>query len=149
MYRMLHQAGALPASSVLTSVSISMLQSTLPCSETAGHCYSLRGSARCMQLSFSTLCCSHQTATCRSFATLLSAELSNQVLPSNAFCCYLQADQCKPQHIANILWAFGTLGYKPSSHLLDTLQKQATLKLSGFNPQNLANLIWAFARCAH
>ena len=60
-----------------------------------------------------------------------------------------QADQCKPQHIANILWAFGTLGYKPSAHLLDTLQKQATLKLSGFNPQNLANLIWAFARCAH
>lgn len=59
-----------------------------------------------------------------------------------------QADQCKPQHIANILWAFGTLGYKPSQHLLDTLQKQATLKLSGFNPQNLANLIWAFARHA-
>ena len=60
--------------------------------------------------------------------------------------CTLQADQCKPQHIANILWAFGTLGYKPSQHLLDILSKQATLKLSGFNPQNLANLIWAFAR---
>ena len=60
----------------------------------------------------------------------------------------LQADQCKPQHIANILWAFGTLGYKPSQHLLDILSKQATLKLAGFNPQNLANLIWAFARSA-
>lgn len=59
-----------------------------------------------------------------------------------------QADQCKPQHIANILWAFGTLGYKPSAHLLDILSKQATLKLAGFNPQNLANLIWAFARSA-
>ncbi len=64
------------------------------------------------------------------------------------FADVFQADQCKPQHIANILWAFGTLGYKPSQHLLDTLQKQATLKLSGFNPQNLANLIWAFARYA-
>ena len=60
----------------------------------------------------------------------------------------LQADQCKPQHIANILWAFGTLGYKPSQHLLDILSTQATAKLPGFNPQNLANLIWAFARSA-
>ncbi len=65
---------------------------------------------------------------------------------SDVFCCVHQADQCKPQHIANILWAFGTLGYKPSQHLLDILSKQATLKLAGFNPQNLANLIWAFAR---
>ena len=88
-------------------------------------------------------------ATCRSFATTRSAELGNQVLCVNGVSVIFQADQCKPQHIANILWAFGTLGYKPSAHLLDTLQKQATLKLSGFNPQNLANLIWAFARCAH
>jgi len=74
--------------------------------------------------------------------------MSNQCCTAMLFADVFQADQCKPQHIANILWAFGTLGYKPSQHPLDTLQKQATLKLSGFNPQNLANLIWAFARYA-
>ena len=68
-------------------------------------------------------------------------------------CCFkttnvlLQADQCKPQQIANIMWAFGTLSYKPQEHLLNVLASQAVSKLTDFNPQNLANFIWAYARC--
>ncbi len=58
----------------------------------------------------------------------------------------MQADQCKPQQIANIMWAFGTLSFKPQQHLLDVLASQALSKLTGFNPQNLANFIWAYAR---
>ncbi len=58
----------------------------------------------------------------------------------------MQADQCKPQQIANIMWAFGTLSFKPQQHLLDVLATQALSKLTGFNPQNLANFIWAYAR---
>ncbi|KAL0048903.1 hypothetical protein WJX82_001964 [Trebouxia sp. C0006] len=58
----------------------------------------------------------------------------------------IQADQCKPQQIANIMWAFGTLSFKPQQHLLDVLATQALSKLTGFNPQNLANFIWAYAR---
>ena len=58
----------------------------------------------------------------------------------------LQADQCKPQQIANICWAFGTLGYRSAGSLMKVLCQQAELKISGFNPQNLANLWWALAR---
>ena len=58
----------------------------------------------------------------------------------------LQAEQCKPQQIANIMWAFGTLSYKPQEHLLNVLATQAVSKLTDFNPQNLANFIWAYAR---
>ena len=58
----------------------------------------------------------------------------------------VQADQCKPQQIANIMWAFGTLSYKPQEHLLNVLAIQGVSKLSDFNPQNLANFIWAYAR---
>ena len=59
---------------------------------------------------------------------------------------WLQADQCKPQQIANICWAFGTLGYRSAGSLMKVLCQQAELKISGFNPQNLANLWWALAR---
>lgn len=58
----------------------------------------------------------------------------------------VQADQCKPQQIANIMWAFGTLSYMPQDHLLDVLASQAVSKLADFNPQNLANFIWSYAR---
>ena len=58
----------------------------------------------------------------------------------------LQADQCKPQQIANIMWAFGTLSFKPQQRLVELLAREAVSKLSGFNPQNLANFIWAYAR---
>ena len=61
----------------------------------------------------------------------------------------LQADQCKPQQIANICWAFGTLGYRSAGSLMKVLCQQAELKISGFNPQNLANLWWALARQDH
>ena len=79
-------------------------------------------------------------------AALLRASQMDMLSDTGLTALILQAEQCKPQQIANILWAFGTLSYKPQEHLLNVLANQAVSKLSDFNPQNLANFIWAYAR---
>lgn len=55
----------------------------------------------------------------------------------------------QPQQLANIIWAFGTLEFKPTAALLDRMATAAHQKAAGFNPQNLANTLWAFAKLEH
>ena len=52
--------------------------------------------------------------------------------------------ECKPQQLANIAWAFATLGYENKA-LFESLGAEAVRKIRDFNPQDIANTAWAFA----
>lgn len=55
----------------------------------------------------------------------------------------------QPQQLANILWAFGTLEFRPGADLLERMASAAQTRSGGFNPQNLSNTLWAFAKLEH
>ena len=58
--------------------------------------------------------------------------------------CSSKIEEFKSQEVANILWAFATLGIQKEA-LFDELTTRA-LQISGsFNSQNVANTLWAFA----
>lgn len=57
-----------------------------------------------------------------------------------------QLHMCRAQQLANIIWAFATLGYQPPLAFMEALAEEAVRKRSGFNPQNVANMLWAFAK---
>ena len=57
-----------------------------------------------------------------------------------------QLAMCKAQQLANIIWAFATIGYIPDTAFLEALAVESVRKRDGFNPQNLANTLWAFAK---
>ena len=50
-----------------------------------------------------------------------------------------------PQDIANMLWAFATLGRQPEDALVAWLSERALQVQGAFNPQDIANTLWAFA----
>jgi hypothetical protein len=50
-----------------------------------------------------------------------------------------------PQEVANLVWAFATLKYRPSEQFLHHALVHATPKLANFQPQEIANLAWGLA----
>jgi len=50
-----------------------------------------------------------------------------------------------PQHIANTLWAYATLGIQPGAGLVACLERRAAAVVGEFNPQDIANTLWAYA----
>lgn len=85
----------------------------------------------------------------------------------HACTCSLQAEALihnfNPQEVANLLWAYATLNYKPPHMLLVALWEGVgigslgssngnvtagltTARLSAFKPQELAMLVWALAK---
>ena len=53
---------------------------------------------------------------------------------------------CRAQQLANIIWAFATLGHIPEASFMEALAEESVRKRSGFNPQNIANTLWAFVK---
>ena len=53
--------------------------------------------------------------------------------------------QFRSQSIANLLWAFATLGMEPSEALVRAMSRRATLISVEFKSQEIANFFWAFA----
>ncbi len=60
-------------------------------------------------------------------------------------CALSQIGQFNPQNLTNSLWAFATLGVRPSSDFLHMWQAKAAMEMGAFTSQNLANSLWAFA----
>ena len=54
-------------------------------------------------------------------------------------------DQFKAQDLANMVWAFATVGQQ-EEQLFKSLAKMAEWRLDQFKAQELANMAWAFAR---
>lgn len=56
-----------------------------------------------------------------------------------------------PQSLANIAWAFTTLGHCPPPPFLQTLGTAALPQLPAFEPQGLSLLVWSLASlgCRH
>lgn len=53
---------------------------------------------------------------------------------------------CRAQQLANIIWAFATLGHTPPESFMEALAEESLRKRAGFNPQNIANMLWAFVK---
>ncbi len=51
----------------------------------------------------------------------------------------------KPREIANLMWAYATLGREPGAELAGAMSRRAVSTAGKFNPQEIANLMWAYA----
>lgn len=51
----------------------------------------------------------------------------------------------QPQSVANMIWAYATLGHQPPGEFLELLCSHAMHELPHFSPQNISNTIWALA----
>ena len=56
--------------------------------------------------------------------------------------------QCNPQNLANIVWAYATLEVPPGVELLRASANRLLQLLPESKPQALANMAWAFATLA-
>ena len=56
-----------------------------------------------------------------------------------------QAEEFKPQEIANTLWALATAGVQIPASLVECLSRRAESTAKEFNPQDIANTLWALA----
>jgi hypothetical protein len=56
-----------------------------------------------------------------------------------------------PQSLANIAWAFATLGHLPAPPFLPLLGDAALRRLHAFEPLGLSLLVWSLASlgCSH
>eukprot|EP00958_Prasinococcus_capsulatus_P018057 scaffold2088_cov399-Prasinococcus_capsulatus_cf.AAC.25 len=54
-------------------------------------------------------------------------------------CSYL------PRHLANTLWAYGTLGFHPGGEVLNRISHEAVRKIWRFKATHLVQMAWAFA----
>ena len=52
-------------------------------------------------------------------------------------------DDFDPQHVANTLWAYATLGLAPSASVMDKLSSAVERLARDFDPQGVANTLWA------
>ncbi|CAE7675750.1 ylyB, partial [Symbiodinium sp. CCMP2456] len=50
-----------------------------------------------------------------------------------------------PQQLANLTWAFATVGHGSEGELFELVAREARPKLGDFSMQGIANLVWAFA----
>eukprot|EP00439_Symbiodinium_sp_Y106_P040305 s938_g4.t3 len=50
-----------------------------------------------------------------------------------------------PQQLANLTWAFATVGRGSEGELFEIVAREARAKLGDFSMQGIANLVWAFA----
>lgn len=58
-------------------------------------------------------------------------------------------DDASPQALENTLWAFATLGYRPSEQWMARFSESAQAKMGDFDAQGLATLLWAYATLGH
>jgi len=56
--------------------------------------------------------------------------------------------QCKPQEIANTLWAYAALGLTPKEGVLTELEARLCLIQMDFCPANKAKILWAYKTLA-
>ena len=56
-----------------------------------------------------------------------------------------QVATMRPRNLANTLWAFATLGRRPTDSFLATWQRAATESMSRFEAQHVSNSLWAMA----
>ena len=49
------------------------------------------------------------------------------------------------QNVANTLWVYATMGFKPGGQLMGKLGRRAEAISGEFNSQAIANTLWAFA----
>ena len=61
----------------------------------------------------------------------------------------MRAQDCNPQNMANILWAFATLDVQPGLQLLEAGVARMLDLLPQTKPQALSNTMWAFATLGH
>lgn len=57
--------------------------------------------------------------------------------------------ESNPQNLANILWAFATMGRIPCAKLLSKAAERFIQLLPIYNQQGIANTLWAFATLGH
>ena len=62
--------------------------------------------------------------------------------------CVLKSPRRRSAALANIAWAFVTVGQKDAP-LFAALATAAERRMGHFNPQNLSNTAWAFATVGH
>ena len=55
------------------------------------------------------------------------------------------ARDMKPQEVANLMWAYATLGRAPEAATWEALERRAGEVARDMVPQNVANLMWAYA----
>ena len=60
-------------------------------------------------------------------------------------CVTMAVQDCNPQNMANILWAFATLDVQPGTGLLEAGAHRMLELLPTTKPQALSNTMWAFA----
>ena len=51
----------------------------------------------------------------------------------------------KPQEVANVIWAFATLGWEPGAETRAALEAAVMRVAPDMNPQETANAAWGFA----
>jgi hypothetical protein len=56
------------------------------------------------------------------------------------------APDMNSQHVANTIWAYGTLGVPPTPRVIDKLEAALRRVASDMIPQGLSNIIWAYSK---
>jgi hypothetical protein len=65
-----------------------------------------------------------------------------------AVCASNQSAQYQPQNLANLAWAYATVGH-PAPHLFRMIERESKGRVGEFAAQGLTNLVWAFASVGH
>jgi hypothetical protein len=55
------------------------------------------------------------------------------------------SDECNLQEVANMLWAYATMGRKPGDRVMGLLDGRAEAISGEFNSQDVANTLWGYA----
>ena len=59
------------------------------------------------------------------------------------------AEDFKPQEVADLVWAWATMGHRPGADVMSALEKRAADTAEDFKPQGVVNLVWAWATMRH